>query len=525
MHSELLRRYRRACFVPGLCIALAPILLYLAAQWTGTALWDDAFMFARYARHWLSGGDISWNPDNRPTYGLTSLGYFFYLLPFLSVSWTTPALALWWASASSGALCILLLLIRAWKSSPADSSAERWLQLLFVAIILGAAAPELSVHMTSGMDTCFSLAWITATLGLMEQRSERVSSARAPALWIGLTFIVRPDALLLLLPAWLLLQATFRHSCVEFLKVSAVVLLQVAAARVYFGSWLPNPFYVKSSTLYDPAFYDFFKGATLHYLLLFFSALPWVVLAIGAQMLLLRRSFSRRQAAFLASTTLFAGYQLLYVTPIMGEHARFYFPALPLLCAVSTEALVQLKRWAEARYALTEKLQRVRFPAVFLLCVAAAVTLQFDSLADAIHEIQVARHRPWNLNEIYHARYEKSWAKLDAVSALPSSTEIAATEVGLLGLMNIDKTIVDLTGLHDSRFITGFAAEKLWKVPPDILYMPFPHYRAMTAAIESDPYFRTEYLYLTADALDARFGVALRKSSPVYAELKKIFTE
>ena len=36
---------------------------------------DDAYIFLRYAKHWLSGAGFSWNGGEGPAYGITSVSH------------------------------------------------------------------------------------------------------------------------------------------------------------------------------------------------------------------------------------------------------------------------------------------------------------------------------------------------------------------------------------------------------------------------------------------------------------------
>src|ERR1043166_3009783 len=44
-------------------------------------VWDDAYMFARYADNLLAHGRIAWNPGGEPMYGLTSPLFLMVVTP------------------------------------------------------------------------------------------------------------------------------------------------------------------------------------------------------------------------------------------------------------------------------------------------------------------------------------------------------------------------------------------------------------------------------------------------------------
>ena len=60
----------------GIAAAVAAMSLVRAG------IFDDSWMFYRYALHVREGLGVAWNPDGIPTYGLTSLLWLFVVLPF-----------------------------------------------------------------------------------------------------------------------------------------------------------------------------------------------------------------------------------------------------------------------------------------------------------------------------------------------------------------------------------------------------------------------------------------------------------
>lgn len=518
-------RWLAQVFIPGIFLGLLPLALGVLALCKGTAVWDDAYMFARYAKHLIAGRGLAWNVGSGASYGLSSHLFLIYSLPFFKLFSFESASALWAASVSAGLIFLGLIFLCAIRLCKFLGLSDYWPVLVFVGVVLGAAAPELSAHFTSGMDTTLSLAWVTLGLLFLQTASQRETDLAAvlSATFVALTFFVRPDAILLLLPLLVFSFAAPRRKAVAIAAFALVLALELIAGKLYFGYWLPYPFYVKAGRLYDFAFYEFFRGAALHYFLIFLAATAWLVLAIFAQLFLVRSTFSARQAALIVSCSLFALFQLFFVTPIMGEHCRFFFPMFPLMCCLGIESAARLVQWAGSLDRLGAALKSVRFPFLFLFCIAAAVSLKPGFVVDSAHAIRAATHNDWDLTSLWRERFAATWSALEEVSTLPSDTVIAATEVGLLGAMNPDKTIIDMTGLHQADFLSGFTTEALWKYAPDIIYMPFPHYVAMTKAIENSPLFQEKYLYIPAQALNARLGVALRRDAKYFEQLSTFF--
>jgi hypothetical protein len=115
------------------------------------------------------------------------------------------------------------------------------------------------------------------------------------------------------------------------------------------------------------------------------------------------------------------------------------------------------------------------------------------------------------------------WYRLDRFVSLPDDLVIAATEVGLPGVLAPRKTIVDLAGLNESQFARHpFSAERLFaRYRPDLLYMPHPNYAEMNRAIE-ERLDAEGYDFHTARELDVDFGVAIRRDSRHYDAMRRI---
>ena len=72
-------------------------------------LWDDAYIFLRYANNVLAEGRISWNPRSAPTYGMTTPAFLVVTVPALALFRGAPPLAASLASAIPGFVFLGLL--------------------------------------------------------------------------------------------------------------------------------------------------------------------------------------------------------------------------------------------------------------------------------------------------------------------------------------------------------------------------------------------------------------------------------
>ena len=180
--------------------ALAGVLLLLcllAMRFGGASVWDDAYFNVRYVDHLLENGNFSWNVDDAPAYGLTSILHGLVVLVLRLVLGGSPALPLLLASLLAGvaALGIIFKLLADYAD---DYGENRWGAAVFFAILLGFNAPPLSVHFTSGMDTGLAMAFLGLYLLVIKRFEPALSPGKSLVVGIlgGLAWFVRPDLLI-----------------------------------------------------------------------------------------------------------------------------------------------------------------------------------------------------------------------------------------------------------------------------------------------------------------------------------------
>src|SRR5690606_22137822 len=96
----------------------------VVARWGVWTVWDDAWMFQRYADNVLAGHGVTWNAGEAPTYGLTSL---LYLIPNIAARavFGNVAVSVLVVSVLSGAL---MLIATGWMIAGAEGGrSSRWL--------------------------------------------------------------------------------------------------------------------------------------------------------------------------------------------------------------------------------------------------------------------------------------------------------------------------------------------------------------------------------------------------------------
>jgi hypothetical protein len=509
-------------------IVLATLLLFLSIVAGPPKLnlqfWDDAYMFARYADNLRATGRLSWNPGGEPTYGLTSVLYAVaVVLPARLAIPSNAAVAVVCASMVCMTAFVGLALALAWRASEGASRLVRAAVVLTVVASLSAARAQLNEHATSGMDTAFAMAFVTVYL-LAALRNERSDTTLASAVGLGafggLAVGVRPDLMLFTLAVPLAMLALGarpkrRGAGVTLAVTIGVCGLWLGACQIYFQSALPLSFYAKATGLYRDFNRDRYAAIPLVQLVDFCRANGVLVAltVIGTvQAAVDRRSRSPVVTGALVASLLFVAYYLTTVLQIMYHAARFYYPVLPALVLVGADAATRLFRRASE----SERWRRAPVFAVVALAVVVAPGLSEARRAFAgVRELDV-----W---DSARTLYRRRWFALEAFSRLPDDLVIATTEVGHVGAMNPNKTIVDYAGLNDIAFARApFTADRLLARKPDVLYLPHTDYRGMLADILASEAFRTDYVFHPADELHATLGLALRRDSTHYEEMAEI---
>ena len=539
----------RRCALVIFAASCAAIALGSLARFSGDLVWDDAFMFARYADHLLAHGVVAWNPDGTPTYGLTSLGYLAFFLPFrLFVPQNAP-LALVAASWAGGAVFLALLAALVARhvdggreKPPAGSKpaggCQRWPITAAVFLFLAFGITHLNQHFTSGMDTTLSMAWLSLYIlgAKWHERSPGLGRAVAVGVLGGLTYLVRPDLMLYAAAAPLALfllapGARERKAAFVMGATTLIVLgLELAWARWYFGTAFPLPFYAKGADLYGEGPREFHRMVPIRELAVF-AATYWLPLGLAALGVVAR--WRRRPAvdlALAAASALFVAYHLLWTLQIMGWAARFYYPAFPAIIFLAAQGAAWLvHRAGEGGWRLPR-------PAAWLATLLAlyALTPQVRAVAQ---EIQARRKQGafarFDLVGDFRRTWEGWWPRLDRFIGLPDGLAIAVTDVGRPGALARGKRVYDMAGLNDAAFaFQRFSAERFFQhCRPDVLYMPNFFYKDMNRQLRASEFFRERYELFTAKdlaaatGLPAVFDVALFRDSPHYAELRRILLE
>lgn len=490
------------------CIIALVLARTLMQALTGPLVFDDAFMFHRYADHLRQGMGAAWNPGGEPTYGVTSHGW---LLVIWGLNWMDlrPEILLQLASWLAGVAGLAIV-----ARAVVRPGGSRWA----MAIALGGIAwlllaPGFRMHLTTGMDTMLAFAASAAIAGMTVDYAAQPSQRLAAMLGIAafLAFLVRPDSGLCAIGApllvWLLHGQARRYPHLLGLLALPLLLIggSVLLCLAYYGLPLPLGFYAKSAGSYEG-----FQGneSAIAYLIDAIAvALPFLVIMVLVPMR------SQIRIAFLTPVLITLAY-LLTVNQVMGWSGRFYMPLLPYLVV---PALLSLDAWAADP-------RRFAPHAVLASLLLAIGCLGLNAARDPIAEAHVAARRPAPIaapHLIVDARRPLTrldWFTAisrfsdDVAARLPAGTVMAASEVGYLGRAAPHVAIIDLVGLNDTEIgRNGVDVDRLIDRAPDLIWMPHDHYTGMRARLLSSPRFHARYLVI-AGAYN--YGIALRRDSP-----------
>lgn len=520
----LYRVYLVAAFALVAKIASAWLLALIAARYYPLAF-DDAHMFMRYAHNLRHGLGYSWNLDGVHTYGATSLLWAFatVLLSFLpAVPWTQLVLG-------SGLSAIAAVIATAW--AVAANARTPWMRsmvcVLPLVVVPLAGADVFEGNQFTGMETMLSMAMCAVFLGV----ALRWRSGGAHPAFVGAAALVlmlaRPESALvgLLLPAllWRLVEGErppLRSLLVVYGVFAAGFALDLIACKLYFGTPVPLSVYLKGRNAY--AGYRAIWRPELQ-LILYLNGCQVFLLAL---VMLFRRSDWRLLLCFLIPALAVFGY-LQTVTQIMGFHARYYAPYLPL--AVVPALLVLDRRLGNpAAEWLSSRLLRTRGIAAAVLALAL-FTLSTTFVQAKVRLIERVSYDEYDAAELTVDAAQPlpvlPWQPImmsitdDLLRPLPPGGTYAASEVGYLGERTAQGNIIDLAGLNDTETaLHGFRMDDLLRRKPDLIWMPNTDYTYQHGVMLSDPRLLAAYdVYAGA----GNYGIAIRRDSPRRAAMNR----
>ena len=425
----------------------------LAALWHGQRydfFCDDAFIALRYAQNLIEHHELCYNLGQRVE-GFTSP--LWVLLISAVGSLGVPLVTATRVLAGMAALLSFEALARFWDELHPRAP---WL-VLAPALALSLSAP-FAAWIFGGLETPLFVATFTLALALIARatRLRDVRSSLEAGLCVSCCVLCRPEGATLLTIGSVVLcldsarssQLRWRRLCAWFSPVALLVGGYELFRLRYYGSPLPNTFYVKTSGegLWQRGLsYLAFAGSEFGWALLLacslalaFSLIPSRLNPPG------KAALSTR--ALLASSAAATTIQLLYVARVGGDFLdlyRFLTPLLPFSFCVLTYA-------ASLLFAALEGVARFAVLGVGLCLLALHSQSQY-AIAERAGQVSTPslaalRLEPLGWTRLYARRWQGIGQWLARAAAATDSTAVGAA--GALpffsGLAN-----VDLFGLND----------------------------------------------------------------------------
>ncbi|MBP6641071.1 MAG: hypothetical protein KA293_12340 [Bacteroidia bacterium] len=523
--------------IGGLLFMLAASLVLgmaLLSRFNGFKIYDDAYMFVRYADHLLAGHGLVWNIGEGPVYGATSLAYVLALIPFRLLFPDNPAAALFSSSFFWGLTFLLLVFRMGLKTMQTGIAFKPYVAgLLFLTLL--AAGSTLRAHFASGMETTFVLSYLT--LCLLSWENLRIGKGNAWLVGIlgGCAWWIRPDLLIFTwgvpMAVWVLGKTEEKNEWLRVILVTAAFTgIALLGAKMLTGAWLPLSFFAKSTSLYGPEFASQYRGLPLAEAMRFMGRIWPLAVLLGLGVYIkwsrLRTAYSPLDKAIFAAMLVFGVYFTFFVLQIMGFGQRFYYPLLPFFIYLGIRELLELPK----NLAQGPGLQFKRIPhqveRIGTIALAGLLIYYGISFGINLKTAQMdSRFAVFNAKATYRAELTDYWAHLDALENLPNDLEIATTEVGMPAALYPKRKIHDLAALNNPKLLdAGLSAASVLKLcPADLIYMPHKHYVLFHTDLMQSKDFAARYVLLDAKTVKASMGVAIRRNSPYAEALLRIF--
>lgn len=503
--------------------AIASLAIYLSTTLPalGKTDFDDAYMFLRYARHYLASGEFSWNLGEGPAYGMTSLLHLFAVTALRGATALEDPLILTGLSFAAGLLALMVLLAAGFRLC---NRSGLWLPLLLVPILL--CSRIYPFHSLTGMETTTSLLINSLLVLVMAWHPGRFGKWQMIGCLVAsyLACLARPDNGLyaLLVPPLFYCACDSRNRKPALIYTGlflALLGIDAILKKWLLGDFVPLPVYAKSSGFYRGYLgSDKWNAATFTFQFLR-DCLPFLLLILG----MANRDILRHLLALLFPMILTFGYYST-VNQIMGWNARYYFPSLPFVILGAFLALRSFEEKSFQPRPCCAEFWPARLVGMALLLVLSLSpsieTVVSDCWRTRVAESTV-KYEPrtqWKI-EAAEPLPRLGWVRaiheVDALlGELPGEVMVAASENGFIGSRHPTKKIIDLAGLNDRQIAhEGFSAQALFTKNPDILWLPPPDYSYAVSEILDAAEFHANYDYFPG-AFD--YGLALRKNSKAY---------
>ena len=414
----------------------------------GQVINDDAFISFRYSWNLAHGNGLVYNPGEHVEGFSNPLQVMLFTLVLSMTGWTLPAALA--AGKTMGLLCGLAALtglhglaretLLGW---PEWGSRSRWLALLPVALAAG-SVPLAAAAMT-GLETTLLAALLTLGLWALavEQRTGRWHGS---AILLALAALTRPEGALLagaaaagaLLAALMTGEAGNRLRLRQPLITLGAIIAATAAWTLfryfYFdGQLLPNTYYAKFGGFAGRSWFD--------YLASFFGRYGLFLVPLTAGLAALLRT-GRRTAPLwpAASLVLVHLASFIFTGSDWMPGFRLLAPTVPAMAALESLGALALLALLFRRHPATAVRTWAGYLALGLLL---AGQLQAWPPRTELRNDLAVREAGYREGHLALARW------LCGEGPVPSGATVALMDIGLVGFLNPDLRILDISGLTD----------------------------------------------------------------------------
>ncbi len=404
----------------GILLAVGTILLFR------DAVVDDAFISLRYARNWIGGHGLVYNPGEFVE-GYTNLGFVLAvsLLGVFGIDLLVAARLLGVLGAAVAIILAPLVVFRAGESRPLEVGVARFLCLSNFAFIFMA---------WTGMETCF-FAGVLALLAWMS-KSAAFSFTSSTGLLAGIAFLVRPEGaliglLFLGISAWRHGVRATARSGGPWIFAGVCFAAELWRLR-YYGALLPNTALVKGFTKLpsDLPWYGAFGDDMVEFLSQTggAAALILILLALGSTRQRIRWVPALGICVALVAFEVYSGgdWMLCY---------RYLLPMLPFYASLVAAGIVEVFRILENN-GTGRFLRAAVLGAVLVLAVGNwGFGIQFRSQQDEYPQFVMTSRDMTSAAKWMAGRY-------------PSDYQITCWRIGALGYYS-NLAVIDTIGLTD----------------------------------------------------------------------------
>lgn len=504
-------------------LAFAGLCLVVFLSFLSAGLWDDGYFFIRYARNAWAHGVMAWNVSDGPVHGMTSQLYQIVvalLHPLAPDHMVTVLKALGAAALAAAAACLFRL------RPPAERGAAD-LALPFAGLGLALVAN----HVTTGMETLLVFPWLALWARDYLRFSAGGSSAGRMALFAVVTYLLRPDAVLIPLAALLPgLRADRARTLRAYAMALAGLAVCLAAFKLYYGTALPLSFYVKSTvaTVHSAEHIAIYADEKVKNALQFlYFAAPFLFIVVAGR--------SRIGLTLLASAAAFCLYHVFFTVETMGHYSRFYMPAVAPIVAAAivswdgfrsrTPAWLMVAAtalWAGS-YALLKPIDQGSRVAIYVapafeIPFVAAMALLLLPLRRVERQLAALAVAVVMAGTLYNYRVRRLDAMDDTAILVKQIAprkvflgivplthlqpgHVYHTDMGAPGMLFPDAVVTDLDGLlNEELTIERRSFEEICQRDrPEAIFLPNVAYRALREEVRSSRCFKDYRRVLARD--------------------------